>query len=124
MRCRVTVFGVVQEAKYISDGELEFTDGGFELKYFVDGDNCTLCYDGKTLCQSRRGEVSLDLTFEEGRETNCTLGEGGLCGEFTIFTKDISVEKTDGKLNIKLKYDCGGETNNFYLTAENFQEKK
>lgn len=125
MNCRVLIFGGAdRDGKYISEGELTFCGGGFELKYFLDGDNCLLNYDGETLRQVRRGSVALKLIFKSGQETVCTLGEGNLSGEFTIFTNKLSVEITDGGIDLRITYDCGGESNRLFLTAEKIQEKR
>ena len=103
-----------------TDGQLSSDGKRVQLKYKLDGDNCVLTFDGKTVTQTRAGENNLSLTFREGERTHCTLTSGGMNGSFEIFTDEIksSVDKNNFKLFLKYSSGNDREKINLTLTAE------
>lgn len=103
MKCNVTLDngGTV----FTSTGELRYVGEGFDLSYELGGDMCRLRYDGKTLFETRRGSLCLDMTFSEHEETFCKLSDGELTGSFPLFTHGLAVTKTPSGLKISVIYD-------------------
>lgn len=107
MKCNVTLDN--SGAVFTAAGELEYNGEGFELSYVLDGDMCQLRYDGKTLFETRRGSLCLDMTFSENEETCCSLSDGELTGSFPLFTHGLAVTKNPNGLKISVIYDFSGE---------------
>lgn len=117
MKCRVIFDNKNADGGFSSCGRLTFTDGGFSLAYPLDGDACTLAYDGATLTQRRTGGAPLSLAFRAGEETVCRLETGGLSGELPIFTERADVEIFPDGVKIYLFYSLGGEKTALEITA-------
>ncbi|MDE6598388.1 MAG: DUF1934 domain-containing protein [Clostridia bacterium] len=121
-KCKVTINsqGDGWQDEQRTDGE--FTNDGtrVQLKYKLDGDNCILTFDGKTVTQQRAGENNLSLTFREGESCECTLTSGGMNGSFEIFTDEIKYTVNENNFKLFLKYSSGGDREkiNLKLTAE------
>lgn len=117
MKCTVTLDNGKSET-ITSKGELNLGAAGFGLFYEIDGDKCFLSYSNGTLTQERRGGVCMKMTFLQGKETDCYLGEGGLSGKFTVFTESVKI-KNDGKsVEVALGYICAGEKITLHITAK------
>jgi len=118
MNCKVIISrGKERGGEFASQGNLQTCEKGFRLDYRIESDGCTLLYDGKTLKQNRRGNANIEMTFTEGEETFCTLGEGGLCGTMPVYTDVLAVTRGRGGVKVKLNYECGGERVDLVLTA-------
>lgn len=107
MKCKVVFDNGNPEERFTSYGVLEYTDGGFNLTYAFDGDDCALCLNGDTLTQTRLGGAPITMAFAEGRQTQCTLGLDGAVGGFTLFTEKLRFEESDGGVKIRLAYKIG-----------------
>lgn len=120
--CRITIVpqGDGRQDEERTDGRLS-SDGKLTwLKYALDGDDCILTYDGRTVTQTRAGENNLSLTFRKGERTECTLASGGMRGSFEIFTDEINFTEDKNGFKLFLKYSVGGdcEKTKLLLTAE------
>lgn len=125
MKCLVKVFGGNDRGgEYKSYGEIEFTESGFLLLYELNGDKCSLSYDGKKVKQKRQGAFSAEMLFAEGKETVCKFHDGGYEGVLPVYTDKIALKKSGFNIKLSLDYLCGGERSKLDLTAEVMQEKK
>lgn len=118
MNCKVIVSsGSGRGGAFSSQGKLQIEENGFCLNYKIEGDSCSLSYDGKTLMQKRSGNVCIEMSFVKGEQTECLIGEGGLSGSMPVFTNSLSVVSGKGGVKVKINYDCGGERVDLILTA-------
>lgn len=116
MKCKIT-FDNGQNI-FFADGELDFYKDAFNLSYTLEGDECILSYRDKILTQKRSGEANLFLVFEEGKETLCTLGEGGSEGCFPLFTEKLSVNILAKAVFTELLYVCADENIKLIISAK------
>ena len=117
-KCRVTINSQSEsfndekqtEGRFTSDGE------GVRLSYKLDGDDCVLTADGKTITQTRTGANNIRLTFRKGERTQCILTSGGMSGSFEIFTDEIKFTEDKNGFKLFLKYLSGGDREKIKLT--------
>lgn len=69
----------------------EMCGGVLILQYSFDGAEYILEIAQNQMSQTRRGEVSLNMHFAEGKQSFCRLGDGTHVGGFEIFTERLSV---------------------------------
>ncbi|MDE6505297.1 MAG: DUF1934 domain-containing protein [Clostridia bacterium] len=109
MKCKISLDNG-KNGVFTARGDLNFGAEGFALFYELDGDKCLLTYKNGTIVQERRGNVTMKMVFSQGKQTECTLGEGGLSGSFPVFTNKIQIENDPKSVDIKLYYNCAGES--------------
>lgn len=119
VRVTVNSHGANWKDSKSSEGEFSLTDSGCMLNYSLDGDKCVLTVNGETVTQERRGEQNVSISFERGKTTQCTIGNGGLSGGYEIFTRNIEIFYGKGGFKISLEYESGSEKEiiNLSLTA-------
>ncbi len=117
MLCNVTIYGSKDAAPVFSQGELNFDNSGFELKYKIGEDRCTLCANGSTITQSRRGGANMDITFSKGKNTVCVLLSGELTGSVPVKTDELKIFKSHSGVEIYIEYYLGGAKINLRLAA-------
>ncbi len=117
MNCKVTIYGSNDSGAVHSDGELRFCGSGFELKYFIGEDRCSLVAAGGTVTQSRRGEVDMDITFAKGKNTVCMLLSGELTGSIPVRTEALVIRKSEAGVDVYIDYFLGGAKINLRLSA-------
>lgn len=122
--CKVTVSSGAEAKKHMSSGVLTAEENGFTLLYSIDGDNCVLSYNGSVLTQKRTGAFQTEISFCEGTETECGFSDSGFSGKLPVICERLEVISGKLGVNIKIKYDCGGEGMNLILTAAKITEKK
>lgn len=116
MNCKVKISGAGQPVA--SSGSLVFTDAGFCVEYTLDGDKCNLSVADGKIFLSRKGGFNFEITFEEGKETECVLRRGGLSGAVPVKTLSFKIFKTPESAFIRMKYLFGGEERELILSAE------
>lgn len=116
MDCNIKISGAGDPVNL--PGTLDFTDSGFRLKYFLDGDECELSAEGLAVFQSRRGLFGFDVSFKRDEETSCRLHYGGFCGSLPVKTLSLSAIKTGSGAEVKIKYLLGGEEIKLMLSAK------
>jgi uncharacterized beta-barrel protein YwiB (DUF1934 family) len=85
-------------------------DGNYaEVKYAIDGDECTLKVCDGSVEQLRRGEVDIKLTFKQGQKTLCILGDEGMRGGYEIFTQLLHSSIGALGVFVKLHYTSGAD---------------
>ena len=67
-------------------------DGGMLFTYRYDGADYRLTLTEEKMSHSRLGEVCLEMNFERGKPTVCTLSDGANRGSFRIFTDRLRVQ--------------------------------
>lgn len=117
MLCKVTIKGAEDAEEVYSDGELSFTNNGFDLDYFIAGDRCSFSVRGATATQSRRGKVNTDITFVKGKNTVCMLLSGELTGSIPVKTTDLNIVKGEDGVSVTIQYFLGGAKIYLSLTA-------
>ena len=117
MNCKVTIYGSTDADAVFSDGELKFYKNGFELKYHIGDDRCSLAANGGTVTQSRRGDVNTDITFSKGKNTVCMLLSGELTGSIPVQTNCLEVTADSRGAEVYIDYYLGGARINLKLTA-------
>lgn len=117
MKCNVTINNG-KAGTFTSRGELNLGVKGFGLFYETDGDKCVLTYANGVLTQERFGGVQLKMIFAQGKETECTLGEGGLSGTFNVYTDKIYIVNDDRSVTVTLTYVCAGESVTLQIIAD------
>lgn len=96
--------------------EITETDSGVIFKYRLDGDECILAADCKKVTQKRTGKQFVEISFIEGEKTRCTIGNGGFCGSYEIFTRSLNFISGKGGYKISLEYLNGSEGELIKLT--------
>lgn len=117
MLCNVTIKGAEDAEEVNTQGELTFTNNGFDLNYSIAGDSCILTARGSTITQSRRGSVNTDITFAKGKNTICMLLSGELTGSIPVKTTALDVTKREDGVVITMEYLLGGAKIFLSLTA-------
>lgn len=117
MLCNVKIKGAEDAEEVSSQGELTFTNNGFDLKYTIAGDNCALTARGSTVTQSRRGSTNMDITFAKGKNTICMLLSGELTGSIPVKTTALNVVKREDGVAVTMEYFLGGAKIFLSLTA-------
>ena len=111
MKVNVTICSHTAEEKFesSSSGEISFENGGFCVRYFTDGDECTLEYSGGAITQRRSGKLNFTMQFALNRQTECILAESGSSFSFPVFTHacGVSFSQHSG-CKVTLEYDNGG----------------
>lgn len=109
----------------VTEGELFETQNKVKLVYALDGDNCVLEITEGRAVQTRRGEQCLKITFEEGKYSDCVIGEGNMSGSYKIFTRKIEFLRGKNGFSLSLEYENGSDREiiNLKLTAH-IKEKK
>ena len=102
-----------------ADGVFTRTQDGCSVKYSLDGDECVLTVNGGTVTQERLGVQRVNITFEQGKTTQCTIGSGGLSGGFEVFTRKLETLYGKGGFKVSLEYESGADKEiiNLTLTA-------
>lgn len=117
MHCKVTIYGSKDAEAVFSEGELTYFKSGFELKYFIGEDRCSLVANGGTVTQSRRGKANLDITFSKGKNTVCMLLSGELTGSIPVKTTALEVLQNESGAEVYIEYFLGGAEIILRLTA-------
>lgn len=117
MKCKVTINNG-KAGVFTSAGELNLGVKGFGLFYEIDGDRCVLTYANGVITQERFGSVRMKMVFAQGKETECTLGEGGFSGSFKVFTNKIYIDNDDKSVSVTLTYVCAGESVTLQIAAD------
>lgn len=127
MKCKVNItYGESSAGGYECNGELKFENGGFSLDYVFDGDKCKLCFDGNVLTQTRRGKMSVDVTFINGKQSVCYTEDtaSGYNCLLNVNTYGINYSKTESGLALKINYNIEDSHTVLNLTAKIDKEKK
>ncbi len=118
MNCKVKIYGPRDVEPVFSDGELIFDDRGFELRYFIGEDRCSLSASGGVVTQSRRGNADMDITFSKGKNTVCMLLSGELTGGIPVKTNELSITKSGRGVEVYIDYFLGGANRILNVSAE------
>ncbi len=118
MNCTVTIDNGKTDGRFVSKGKLGFGAEGFTVFYQLDGDKCMLTYSGGRVVQERRGRVPMVMRFTQGKQTECTLGDGTNTGSFPVFTDKIEIKNDDKSVSVKLFYTLAGEFVTLSITAK------
>lgn len=117
MLCKVIIKGAEDAEEVYSEGELSFTNNGFDLDYFIADDRCSFSVRGATVTQSRRGNVNTDITFVKGKNTICMLLSGELTGSIPVKTTALDIIKGEDGVSVTIQYFLGGAKIYLSLTA-------
>lgn len=115
MKCTVAFDG--GNGAFGTVGELKFFDGGFRLDYFLDGDECSIEYADGKLVQRREGALNLKMVFSAGKITRCEIIDGGMRGEFKVFTESLIVSTTQTSVNVELGYLLSEDMTKLQISA-------
>ena len=109
----------------VTEGKICETQSGVELVYSLDGDECVLRISNGKAVQERRGVQSLKITFEEGKYSDCVIGEGDMSGSYKIFTRKLEFLRGKSGFSLSLEYENGSdkEVINLVLTAYRKEKK-
>ena len=102
--------------KKTADGLLTEDKDGVKLFYEIDGDECTLTYKNGKAVQKRQGEQFVEIAFEQGQRTSCTVGSGGLSGSYEVFTNKLNFVSGKGGFKLSLEYTSGTDRELIKLT--------
>lgn len=116
MNCKVTLSGS-NGTSLNTFGILTSSGAGFELKYKIEGDDCSLSVRDGTVAQSRRGALDFDINFIKGANTFCIIYSGESTGTIPVKTLDLYTSETDDGVLIKIVYLLGGEKMNINISA-------
>ena len=103
----------------VTEGKICEIEDGVKLAYSLEGDECVLSLFSGKVIQERRGEQSLKISFEEGKYSDCIIGEGNLCGSYKIFTRKMEFLHGKNGFSLSLEYENGSDKEiiNLFLTA-------
>lgn len=108
MLCNVKIKGAEDAEEVSSEGELTFVKNGFDLNYYISGDNCAMSVRGNTVTHSRRGNFNTDITFAKGKNTVCMLLSGELTGSIPVKTTALDITCGEDKVAVTMQYFLGG----------------
>lgn len=115
-RINITSNGANWSDNKTCEGDVTFSDDTVIINYTLDGDKCTLTVGRGKVIQKRTGAQNVNVQFEEGKKTSCTLGSGGLSGSFEILTEKIKFVSGKGGLRLNLEYLSGNDREHVSLT--------
>ena len=120
MNCEVIISSSAtekEEGLTRAKGALTQTANGFEIAYALDGDDCKITYDGKTLKQIRSGATPMEISFVKKEHTKCVLTCAGGAGEIPVYTYVLNVAEVPAYKRIEIVYDLGDMNIRLEITA-------
>lgn len=122
MKCKIYIKGAKEGGEILTYGDLIPSPVGFTVNYAIDGDECSVKYDGKLISQTRRGALDIDITFKKGKTTVCRLYSGELSGETPVFTNELDAAVTKDGARLYVDYLFCGEAVKLIFSAEYTKE--
>ena len=103
----------------LAEAEGVKVDGGMLFTYRYDGADYRLTLTEDKISHTRLGEVCLQMNFERGKATVCTLSDGANRGSFRIFTDLLRVQFNGACATAECVFsDCaGGEATRITVLA-------
>ena len=94
-----------EKSEFVSNGTATLTPNGISFSYLLENDKCSLEISGAKVIQKRAGFQPLEIVFEKGKTTLCTIGSGAFEGSFEIFTHQLNFINGAGGVKLALEYD-------------------
>jgi uncharacterized beta-barrel protein YwiB (DUF1934 family) len=118
-RIAITSQGNGWNNNIISPAEIVRGESGVTVHYSIEGDKCTLEVSNDCVVQTRKGKADLHLTFRQGEQTACIIGDVSLAGGYKIFTERMKVVVGKSGCFVNLIYFSGddGEKISLKITA-------
>ncbi|MGN0817378.1 MAG: hypothetical protein ACI4L9_00275 [Candidatus Coproplasma sp.] len=106
MKCKIKIKTVSPDGESLFGGDGEYTvnDGLRTVEYLYGGDPCKIIIRRGSLTQLHGGNTNLNITFAEGKTTECAFSEGGLSGGYKIFTRKLTFSERAGAISVRVLY--------------------
>lgn len=107
--CRLSISsrGNGWESNIVQGAKMEISEGSAVIYYSLDGDDCTLFLSPDRAEQTRKGGVNIRLSFVEGGNTACVIGDDDLRGGYGIFTERLNCMVRNFGVNAVIEYLSG-----------------
>ncbi len=120
--CQVTITTVAdgKKTRLVREGAIDLTATPIRLSYTEENAEVLLAFTAEETVIERRGDYTLHLRLQKGREREGSIGIGGADGVVRTHTSRLSYAVTDEKFTLVVHYGLwiGEEVQNMRVRIE------